>query len=235
MVSTESSSEWLKQRTLIYDRSIDERRKQVWSPWWWKFIRFGIPLIIIWGVLGVYIPVVIQEARYQARMTAKNFKTAFPRGSFLPMWSWEITPGWVKGYALEIPKLGIQEPVVENVDTQNKTGYMAALTQGIAHAIGSAIPGSIGTQYYFAHSSGLPFWGGRAVTFATLNKLDSGDAVVIYREDKKYTYKVIDKQIVSPEDTRLLTEVSANERVVLQTCWPIGTNWKRLLVIAVRE
>ena len=233
MVSTESSSEWLKHRTLIYDRSIDERRKQVWSPWWWNFIRWGIPLIIVWGVMGVFVPVMVQEVRYQARMTAKNFKIAFPRGSFLPSWSWEITPGWVTGYALEIPKLGIQESVIENVDTQNKSGYMSALTQGIALAVGSSVPGSLGTQYYFAHSSGLPFWGGRAVTFATLNKLVSGDEVMIYKEGKKYTYVVNNKHIVNPDDVSWLIGASTDEKVILQTCWPLGTNWKRLLVVAV--
>jgi sortase A len=185
--------------------------------------------------MGVYIPVLAQEVRYQARMTVKNFQTVLPRGSLMPSWSWEMAPGWVKGYSLEIPKLGIQEPVVENVNTQDKTGYMEALTKGVAHALGTGSPGKPGVQYYFAHSSGLPFWGGRAVTFATLNKLDLGDEITIYKEDGKYNYTVVDKQIVTPDDVRMLTEVSGDERVVLQTCWPLGTNWKRLLVIATRK
>lgn len=230
MASVSTSSNWLTQQVLIYDDQKEKGKKLVWSGAVWRFVQFGIPVIILWGVLGVYVPVFVAEIKYQARMTSENFQAVFPRGSMMPSWSWEMLPSWVNGFALEIPKLGIQEPVVEGVDASNKTEYLQALTNGVAHSKISSLPGQPGTQYYFAHSSGLPFWGGRAVTFATIYKLENGDEVWVYREGKKYRYQVIDKKIVNPDDLSFIESQGVSEKVVLQTCWPIGTNWKRLLV-----
>lgn len=234
MVSSSTSADWVVSQTFIYDRAVESRKKLVWTPWVWWVIRVGIPVIVVWGILGVYIPILMEEIKYKARSTVENFQAVFPYGTFAPLLSWQPLPSWVQGYALEIPKLGIQEPVIEGVDAGNKQNYMAALTKGVAHAGGSGLPGLPGIQYYFAHSSGLPFWGGRAVTFATLYKLEKGDEVIIYRDDKKYRYQVVNKQIVNPDNIQLLTSNDTSERVVLQTCWPLGTNWQRLLVEAER-
>lgn len=234
MVSTESSADWLATKVLVYDRTLVERQRRVWSPSIWRLIRVGIPLILLWGILGVYVPVLVAEVKYQARVTVSNFQAVLPRGVLMPSWSLEILPAWVQGYALEIPTLGVREPVIEGVDAGDKAHYMEALTRGVAHAGGTGLPGQAGVQYYFAHSSGLPFWGGRAVTFATLYKLNGGDEVVIYRENKKYRYQVVEKRIVNPDDVSLLQARDTSERVVLQTCWPLGTNWQRLLVVADR-
>lgn len=197
----------------------------------WKLILFGIPVILVWGVMGVFVPVVVAEIRYQASLTQQNLRAVFPQG-MNPDLSWPVLPAWVGTYAMEIPKIGVREQIVEAVDVTNEEEYFEALTEGIAQARGTGLPGEGGIQYYFAHSSGLPFWGQRAVVFALLNKLDSGDEVIVYREGTKYEYKVVEKQIVLPEDTAWLKSAAQDERVVLQTCWPIGTNWKRLLVIA---
>jgi len=144
-------------------------------------------------------------------------------------------PGWVQGYALEIPKLGIREQVIEGVDPMDELGYMEALKNGVADAKGTKVPGEKGVQYYFGHSSGLPFWGERAVVFALLHKLEDGDEILVYRDNRKYKYMVVEKMVVNSDQVEWLTSEGGEERVVLQTCWPIGTNWKRLLVIAKAE
>jgi LPXTG-site transpeptidase (sortase) family protein len=194
-------------------------------------ILWGIPIVLGWGVLGVYLPVIAAELRYRAQSTRQSFEAVVPSG-FLPQLSYVPLPTWVNGYALEIPKIDLREAVLEAVDTEDEKGYMEALKSGVAHAKGTGLPGEESTQYYFAHSSGLPFWGERAVVFALLNRLEKGDEVLIYRENLKYRYLVTDKWVVSPYQVDWLTSKGITEQVVLQTCWPIGTNWKRLLVIA---
>ena len=40
-------------------------------------------------------------------------------------------------------------------------------------------------------------------------------------------------EIIDPDEVSLLTQAQeSGEQLVLQTCWPPGTTWKRLIVIA---
>lgn len=231
MVSDTASSDWIISQVVIYERKKEDYKHRVWRPWIWRVILWGLPLILLWGILGVYVPVIVAELQYQARLTRKNVDAVIPAG-VVPHLSFVSLPVWVEGFALEIPEIGVRERVIEAVDVVHEDVYMNALKEGIAHAAGSGLPGEGRTQYYFAHSSGLPFWGQRAVVFALLNRLENGDVVVVYRDNKKYEYIVTQKQVVKPEDVTWLVSQSTEEQVVLQTCWPIGTNWKRLLVVA---
>jgi LPXTG-site transpeptidase (sortase) family protein len=231
MVSTSASSDWIVAQRIIYDQKRERQKKRVWNPVVWKLILYGIPLVLLWGVLGVFVPVIVEEVKFQYRSTKENVSHLFPQG-MVPQLSFAVLPEWVGDYSVEIPKIGVREQVVESVDAANEDLYTEALKRGIAHARGTTLPGLGGVQYYFAHSSGLPFWGDRAVVFALLHKLDAGDNIFIYREGRKHTYIVESKHIVSPEDISWLISQDTSEQVVLQTCWPLGTNWKRLLVVA---
>lgn len=231
MAPETTSTDWIVNQVRVYQRKKVDKGQRWWKPWLWRGILWGIPIVLVWGIAGVFLPVVMAEIRYQWQLTQKNVAAVMPEG-VMPHLSWQPLPAWVTNYALEIPKIGVQEPVVEAVDATNKNAYMSALKQGVAHAAGTGLPGKRGVQYYFAHSSGLPFWGSRAVVFALLNKLEYGDEVIVYRENNKYVYKVIEKQVVQADDVSWLKSEVKEERVVLQTCWPIGTDWKRLLVVA---
>ncbi len=126
------------------------------------------------------------------------------------------------------------------VDVQSKDGYMNVLRSGkIAHALGSYLPGDgLGKSIYlFAHSTEQDFSVVRQNSvFYLLDKLDSSDSVYILYKGKTIKYKVYDKKIVSPIDTEYLEYIDPSREVlILQTCWPLGTNWKRLLVFAQKQ
>jgi len=59
--------------------------------------------------------------------------------------------------------------------------------------------------------------------------------VNIFYKGQRFVYKVIDKKIVDPNQVEYLTRKSKKEFLTLQTCWPPGTTFKRLLVFAVRK
>jgi LPXTG-site transpeptidase (sortase) family protein len=231
MVSNATSTDWVIPQVLVYERKKEEQKRRLWQPWIWRLILWGIPIILVWGVLGVYVPVIVAELKYRAESTKESFREVVPAG-LVPQLSFVSLPAWVSGYAIEIPKIGVKERVVEGVSVVDEAGYMKALNEGVAQAQGTGLPGEQRTQYYFAHSSGLPFWGTRAVVFALLNKLENGDEIIVYRDNQKFVYLVSDKMVVNPDKVEWLRSENTEERVVLQTCWPIGTNWKRLLVIA---
>ncbi len=134
-----------------------------------------------------------------------------------------------------IPKIGANARVFPNVDPANETEYVATLKKGVAHAKGSVFPGMNGSVYLFAHSTDSVWDVGRYnAIFYLLKDLGKGDDVVMFFQDKRYNYKVVDTKIVEGNDVSYLTNAQSlnKQQLVLQTCWPPGTTWKRLLVFA---
>lgn len=140
---------------------------------------------------------------------------------------------YTRQFILSIPKIHATGEIIKNVDPSNKNEYMAALKKGIAHAKGTSLPGEKGTIYLFAHSSALPWELTRYNTiFLRLNELKKGDEITIFYEGQNYVYSVTGKKEVWPSDTKYLQNLKRNQ-LILQTCTPVGTDLKRLLVFAV--
>lgn len=137
-------------------------------------------------------------------------------------------------FSVIIPKIGANEKITPNVDSDNEKEYLEVLSHSIAHAKGTAFPGIDGTTYLFAHSTDN-FWdvGRYNAVFYLLNKMEKGDEVVLFFAGKRYNYTVTETKIVDSNDTHFIdSALGQGQRVILQTCWPPGTAWKRLLVFA---
>ncbi|HVZ66993.1 MAG TPA: sortase [Patescibacteria group bacterium] len=137
-------------------------------------------------------------------------------------------------FSVVIPKIGAAESITPNVDPSNKDEYLRVLQHSIAHAKGTAYPGVNGTTYLFAHSADS-FWdvGRYNAVFYLLKDLQPGDDVYLFFHGKRYNYKVYDKKIVDSNDVSYIdAALGQGERVILQTCWPPGTDWKRTLIFA---
>lgn len=133
-----------------------------------------------------------------------------------------------------IPKIGANAIVIPNVDPTDEQQYLAALKKGVAHAKGSVFPGMQGTTYLFAHSTDNWWDVGRYnAIFYLLKDLQPSDSVTIFFNGKRYDYSVRNIQIVDPSEVSYLVNAqNTPEQLVMQTCWPPGTTWKRLLVVA---
>ncbi|MCL5090464.1 MAG: class E sortase [Patescibacteria group bacterium] len=136
-------------------------------------------------------------------------------------------------FSLVIPKISAASKVIPNVNPSDEKEYKELLKNGVGHAQGTKFPGEGGNIYLFSHSTNSPLNVTRYnAVFYMLKELTSGDEVIIFYNEKKYTYKVVDHFITTADDVRWLTEQTSEERLVLQTCWPPGTSWKRLIVLA---
>lgn len=136
-------------------------------------------------------------------------------------------------FSVVIPEIDAAANVIANVDTANEEEYLSALKQGIAHAKGTYFPGQGRNIYLFAHSTDTSYnVATYNAVFYLLRKLEPGDQLVVFFADKKYVYEVEEKVVVDAADTSYITRDYGAERLVLQTCDPPGTTWKRLLVIA---
>jgi LPXTG-site transpeptidase (sortase) family protein len=137
-------------------------------------------------------------------------------------------------FSILIPKLGIDEKVFPNVDPDNPHDYLPILQLGIAHAKGSVFPGESGTTYLFAHSADN-WWDIEHYNaiFYTLNNLSAGDEITVFFENRRYEYVVSQQIISNPQDVSYLTaQHGGAQQLVLQTCWPPGTTFKRLYILA---
>lgn len=134
-------------------------------------------------------------------------------------------------FKLFIPKIGLDSDIVLNVDTTTEAIYKQKLQYGVAHANGSYFPGQKGPVFLFAHSTDtvahiLEY----NAKFFDINKLEAGDSVQIYFRGKNYQYIITKKEIINPNDLELIRTSNAN--LILQTCWPLGTDWQRLVLFA---
>lgn len=137
-------------------------------------------------------------------------------------------------FSIVIPKIGASQAVKANVDPSNEPEYLEALKTSIAHAKGTAFPGLNGTTYLFAHSADN-FWnvGRYNAVFYLLKEMEPGDDVFVFFQGKRFNYKVYDKKTVDSTEVQYVkSNIGQGENLILQTCWPPGTAWKRLLIFA---
>ncbi len=138
-----------------------------------------------------------------------------------------------RDFGIVIPKIYANSSIVANVDPYNAGIYQKALTQGVAHALGTSFPGQVGNIFLFSHSS-VNFYEAQNYNsvFYLLNKLEMDDKIELYYKGEKFVYKVSNKQIVNPNQIQYLTKLSSDKTLTLMTCWPAGTSLQRLIVQA---
>jgi len=138
-------------------------------------------------------------------------------------------------YILEVPKIGLVSGIAPNVDLDNEEVYKQKLKEtGVAHAKGSYFPGEVGPVFLFAHSTDTVFnISAFNAKFFALKDLEEGDEIKVNYHGNKHTYKVTGKTIINPDE--LDTIRNADSSLILQTCWPPGTDWQRLIVFAKEQ
>lgn len=109
---------------------------------------------------------------------------------------------------------------------------MEELKKGVVRYPGTARPGEVGNAFIFGHSSNYPWVISEYNdVFALLNTLETGDEVIVYYNQHKYTYKITDRSIVKPGDTKVLSARDPNKKEIsLMTCWPVGTTLERYII-----
>jgi LPXTG-site transpeptidase (sortase) family protein len=141
---------------------------------------------------------------------------------------------FVSDISIAIPKIDAYSEVFLNVNPADRNEYLPVLSKGVAHAVGTAMPGETGNVYLFAHSAGdLLEMARMNAVFYLLSKLEKGDKIYMKFGDKKFVYTVYDKKVVEATEIGYINNRNDNGKMMtLQTCTPPGTDWQRLLVFA---
>ena len=139
----------------------------------------------------------------------------------------------IREFRLVIPKIHLESNIVDNVDPKIENEYKDKLQFGVAHAKGSYLPPeSGGPVYLFAHSTDTVLNIARFnAKFYSVRELEKNDEIIIYFNSKEYRYLVTDKFIINPHEVDIVKDATDTD-LILQTCWPPGTDWQRLIVFA---
>lgn len=219
-------------------------------------------LFSIYGVLATFGPALYYEAQFQIiQFRGVHFKVASADEAPKQQGFEDITkleeikkedkgePGFAEilagskeqiiipsdtSFSITIPKIGASAKVYPNIDPENSSQFVPILQKGIAHAKGSVFPGFAGNVYLFAHSTDNWWNVGRYnAVFYLLKNLAKGDPIVVFFENRRYDYLVSEVLVMDARDTSHIARPHEGEqKLVLQTCWPPGTTWKRLVVVA---
>jgi sortase A len=190
------------------------------------------------GLLLTMLPVVAVELKYQFSLLTGINQPVVPTPTLFPT----QPPGpkdEEEAFSIDIPKISATSVVIPNVDAGDPSVYTPALQKGVAHALGTGLPGTESrlnrTIYLFAHSTSAPSLVTRYnAQFYLLHKLEAGDGIDVTFWAQNYRYRVRETKIVEANDVSWLEPQTQEELLVLATCTPPGTTWKRLLVIAER-
>lgn len=137
-------------------------------------------------------------------------------------------------FVLEIDELGIKSPIILEPSTDLSKVYKS-LEGGVVHYSSTPLPGEWGTSIILGHSSKpWGYKGSYAYVFSELEQLNEGATFEIIENGQTMTFKISRKIIFNPEatDEQILRdfEQSYGKSVILMTCWPTGSNSKRIAV-----
>jgi sortase A len=142
---------------------------------------------------------------------------------------YDLVPGAVMGLTIEA--IGIYDvPVFDSASQW-------AMDNGVSHIPETSLPWSNTPQrnvFLAGHRLGWPGTWSHLV-FYNLDKLGRGDTVVLRdREGRRYEYQVTEMFIAEPGDSWVMGQVVGRDMVTLQTCTPIPSFEKRIIVRADR-
>lgn len=136
---------------------------------------------------------------------------------------------------LIIPKLNIDVPVHFGISNDTKT-VNEAMKNGVAHFMipgADAFPGQVGNTVITGHSAGDIYSSNQyKFIFSGLERLVEGDLIYVDYNKVRYTYRMVGRDTVNPEDTESLVYTGDKPVLTLVTCWPLGTSRYRLLIHA---
>ena len=119
---------------------------------------------------------------------------------------------------IQIPSLRIDAPVVQGDGWEQ-------LKKGVGQHIGSANPGDDGNVVLSAHNDVY------GELFRYLDRLAPGDEVILYTQQRQYTYIVDRTLIVEPTDVEVMSS-TGSPTVTLISCYPYLVDKQRIVVFA---
>ncbi len=119
---------------------------------------------------------------------------------------------------IQAPAINVDAPIVQG------DGY-EQLKKGVGHHINSANPGEPSNVVLSAHNDIF------GEIFRDLDRLRPGDLVILYTNQRSYTYIVVNSKIVEPTNVEVMAP-STQAQVTLISCYPYLKDTQRIVITA---
>ncbi len=128
------------------------------------------------------------------------------------------TPGLEQAIRIQIPAIKIDAPVVQGDGWEQ-------LKKGVGQHVGSSDPGQDGNVVLSAHDDVY------GELFRYLDRLQPGDQVIVYTQQRQYVYVVDRTELVEPTTVEVMASTGA-PTVTLISCYPYLVDKQRIVVFA---
>jgi sortase A len=128
------------------------------------------------------------------------------------------TPGPEQAVRIQIPAIQVDAPVVQGDGWEQ-------LKKGVGQHAGTANPGEKGNAVLSAHNDIF------GEIFRDLDRLQPGDQIILFTNQRAYTYLVVDTLVVEPTDVEVMASTS-QPNVTLISCYPYLVDDQRIVVKA---
>lgn len=122
---------------------------------------------------------------------------------------------------MQIPAISVDQSVVQGDGWEQ-------LKKGIGQHIGSSNPGQDGNMVVAGHNDIF------GEIFRDLDKLKTGDQIVVYTATRAYTYVVSNSEIVEPTRVDVMNNTTA-PTLTLISCYPYRVDNKRIIITATLQ
>jgi sortase A len=122
---------------------------------------------------------------------------------------------------IQIPAINIDAPIVQGDGWEQ-------LKKGVGQHIGTPNPGENGNIVLSAHNDIF------GEIFRELDKLQPGDVVIVYTNQRQYTYVITGTQVVEPTRVEVMAP-TPNPTVTLISCYPYLIDNQRIVVSAALQ
>jgi sortase A len=131
------------------------------------------------------------------------------------------TPGAQQARQIQIPAIGVSAPIVLGDGWEQ-------LKKGVGQHVGTANPGEVGNVVVSAHNDIF------GELFKDLDKLKTGDTVILTTQDRSFTYVITGTQIVEPTRVDLMAP-TPEKTLTMISCYPYRIDTQRIVVTAILQ
>ena len=139
-------------------------------------------------------------------------------------------------YTMIIKKLNIEVPIIWSASDVEEE-MQEDLKNGVVIYPKTGVPGQSGNTVIAGHSSNYAWAKGNYnYIFKNLNNLEIGDTIVIRVTQHNgkvfnYQHRINFKEVVKPDSIKIFRHTK-QPSITLTTCWPLMTDWNRLIIKA---
>lgn len=173
------------------------------------------------------------ESQLLAKETGISLPSVQIAQAVAPVENKKVYPYSANANSVQIPSLQINVPLVIGQSVEI-SALEHDLDKGVVYYPGSVLPGEVGQIAVLGHSA-PPNWPKIKYdwAFTDINNLKAGDQVIMYFNNRQYTYVVKEKVIIKRgEDVGTNGLTGKNNILTLISCWPPGKDYQRIAVYA---